>query len=180
MIRAAFRPEYWNSAMIVKVDSNSNPASFVAPPGRPLLEDEFTLSDYNFPLFFGLAVQMYESTLVSNDTPFDRFLSGTTSALNAQQKRGLDVFTNQGKCISCHAGAKMIKASVRNVRNQSLEWTIMGNGAPAVYDNGFYNISVRQTLEDIGLGGTDSLGKPLSMTRLAQVQGQTSVRSGDR
>jgi len=69
MIRAAFRPEYWNSAMIVKVDSNSNPASFVAPPGRLLLEDEFTLSNYNFPLFFGLAVQMYESTLVSNDTP---------------------------------------------------------------------------------------------------------------
>ena len=118
------------NARVVKVDSNSNPASFVAPPGRPLLGDEFTLSDYNFPLFFGLAVQMYESTLVSNDTPLDRFLSGTTSALNAQQKRGLDVFTNQGKCISCHAGAKMIKASVRNVCNQHLERMIMGNGAP--------------------------------------------------
>jgi cytochrome c peroxidase len=179
MIRAAFRPEYWNSAMIVKVDSSSNPISFIAPPGRPLLDDEFTLSDYNFPLFFGLAVQLYESTLVSNDTPLDRFLSGTTSALNAQQQRGLEVFKNQGKCLSCHAGAEMTKASVRNVRNEPLERMLMGNGAPAVYDNGFYNISVRQTLEDIGLGGKDPFGKPLSMTRLAQVQGQTPVVPGE-
>ena len=74
----------------------------------------------------------------------------------------------------------MIKASVRNVRNQPLERMIMGNGAPAVYDNGFYNISVRQTSEDIGLGGTDPFGKPLSMTRLAEIKGQTPVRSGDR
>ena len=179
MIRAAFRPEYWNSAMVVKVDSNSNPTSFVAPPGRLLQDDEFTLSDYNFPLFFGLAVQLYESTLVSNDTPLDRFLSGTTSALNAQQKRGLDVFKNQGKCINCHGGAETTKASVRNVRNQPLERMIMGNGSPAVYDNGFYNIAVRQTLEDIGLGGTDPFGKPLSMTRLAQVQGQTPIVPGE-
>ena len=30
--------------------------------------------EYNFSLFFGLAVQAYEATLVSDDTPFDRFL----------------------------------------------------------------------------------------------------------
>ena len=36
--------------------------------------DEFSLIEYNFSLFFGLAVQMYEATLVSDDTPFDRFL----------------------------------------------------------------------------------------------------------
>ena len=28
---------------------------------------------YNFSLFFGLAVQMYEATLVSDDTPWDKF-----------------------------------------------------------------------------------------------------------
>ena len=30
--------------------------------------------EYNFSLFFGLAVQAYEATLVSDQTPFDRFL----------------------------------------------------------------------------------------------------------
>ncbi|MCA1600893.1 MAG: hypothetical protein LC776_04320 [Acidobacteria bacterium] len=34
--------------------------------------DEFSLIEYNLSLFFGLAVPMYEATLVSDDTPFDR------------------------------------------------------------------------------------------------------------
>ena len=36
---------------------------------------------YNFGLFFGLAVQAYESTLVSDETPVDLFLAG-------EQERG--------------------------------------------------------------------------------------------
>jgi hypothetical protein len=44
----------------------------------------------------------------------------------------------------------------------------MGNGGEAVYDNGFYNIGVRPTLEDLGVGGKDPFGNPLSESRLAQ------------
>ena len=36
---------------------------------------------------------------------------------------------------------------------------------PAVYDNGFYNIGVRPTSEDLAVGGTDPFGKPLSFSR---------------
>lgn len=36
--------------------------------------------------------------------------------------------------------------------DQPIERMIMGNGRTAVYDNGFYNIGVRPTREDIGLG----------------------------
>ncbi len=35
---------------------------------------------------------------------------------------------------------------------------------PALYDNGFYNIGVRPTLEDPGVGGVDPFGNPLSFT----------------
>jgi cytochrome c peroxidase len=35
---------------------------------------------YNFSLFFGLAVQAHEATLVSDDTPFDRFLRDPVNA----------------------------------------------------------------------------------------------------
>jgi len=38
----------------------------------------------------------------------------------------------------------------------------MGNNGIAVYDNGYYNTGVRPTLEDIGVGGTDPFGNPLS------------------
>ena len=32
--------------------------------------------EYNFALFFGLAVQLYEMTLISDDAPIDRFFEG--------------------------------------------------------------------------------------------------------
>ena len=35
---------------------------------------DFTQMEYNFSLFFGLAVQLYEATLVADDTPWDRFV----------------------------------------------------------------------------------------------------------
>ena len=41
----------------------------------------------------------------------------------------------------------------------------MKDGEAAIYDNGFYNIGVRPTAEDIGLGGTDPYGVPLSFTK---------------
>ncbi|OLE97591.1 MAG: hypothetical protein AUG75_06415 [Cyanobacteria bacterium 13_1_20CM_4_61_6] len=44
----------------------------------------------------------------------------------------------------------------------------MGNGKLAVYDVGFYNIGVRPTAEDIGVGAKNTLGLPMSLSRLAQ------------
>ncbi|MFZ6044074.1 cytochrome-c peroxidase, partial [Vibrio natriegens] len=49
-----------------------------------------------------------------------------------------------------------------------VERMIMGDNNAAIYDNGFYNIGVRPTKEDIGLGGDDPWGNPLSFTRQAQ------------
>jgi hypothetical protein len=48
------------------------------------------------------------------------------------------------------------------------ERMVMGDGGVALYDSGFYNIGVRPTEEDIGVGGTDPWGKPLSFTRNAK------------
>jgi hypothetical protein len=45
----------------------------------------------------------------------------------------------------------------------------------ATYDNGFYNIGVRTTREDVAVGGTDPTGKPLSMTRLTGTPGRVAV-----
>ena len=51
------------------------------------------MKEYNFSLFFGLAVQLYEMTLISDDSPVDRFFEGDANALTAQQIRGLGIFT---------------------------------------------------------------------------------------
>jgi cytochrome c peroxidase len=166
MIEDAFQPEWWDSKQIIKVDANGT-RSFKQPQGA-LATDEFTLMDYNFSLFFGLAIQLYESTLISNDAPFDRFMEGNSNALTVQQKKGKDLFEGKAGCINCHNGAEFTAASVNHVQDERIDHLTLANGAEAVYDNGFNNIGVRPTLEDLGVGGKDPFGHPLSESRLAQ------------
>src|SRR4028118_431662 len=165
MIEDAFHRVWWDSKQIIKVDAQGT-RSFKQPQGA-LATDEFTLMDYNFSLFFGLAIQLYESTLISDDSPFDRFMDGNSNALTAQQQQGKTVFETKG-CVRCHGGAEFTNASVKNVENQRLRRMNVGNGGQAVYDNAFYNIGVRPTGEDLGVGGKDPFDNPLSESRLAQ------------
>ena len=169
LVQGAFKPEWWNSDRIITIDANGQP-TFSTQPGTPDPNSttQFSQMEYNFPLFFGLAIQMYESTLVSNDTPFDRFMEGNYNALSAQQKQGKELFEGKAKCINCHGGAEFTNASVKNVQSERLERMIMGDGGEAIYDNGFYNIGVRPTKEDLGVGDKDPFGNPLSESRLAQ------------
>ena len=44
----------------------------------------------------------------------------------------------------------------------------MGDGGEAWYDNGFYNIGVRPTLEDIAIGASHPTFGPLSYVRQKQ------------
>jgi cytochrome c peroxidase len=166
MIQDAFHPEWWDSQYVIKVDSTGGIQSFKQPQG-PSATDEYSLMEYNFSLFFGLAIQLYESTLISNDSPFDRFMDGDSNALTAQQKQGKTVFETKG-CVRCHGGAEFTNASVKNVQDQRLRRMTVGNNAQAIYDNAFYNIGVRPTSEDLGVGDKDPFKQPLSESRLAQ------------
>lgn len=51
-----------------------------------------------------MAIAAYERTLITPDSPYDRFVKGDKSALNARQQRGMQVFADAG-CTSCHSGA---------------------------------------------------------------------------
>jgi cytochrome c peroxidase len=84
---------------------------------------------------------------------------------------GFQVFETKGKCSACHSGPEMTNAAVANVQNQPLErMFFQPSGLIKVYDNGFYNTGVRQTLEDIALGASDPFGNPLSMSELKRQQ----------
>jgi len=49
------------------------------------------------------AIAAFERTILSGNSPFDRwYFKGESEALTAQQKRGFDIFVNQGRCVSCH------------------------------------------------------------------------------
>ncbi|MGB6019639.1 MAG: cytochrome c peroxidase, partial [Sulfurimonadaceae bacterium] len=52
---------------------------------------------------FAKAVASFERTVISGDSRFDRYMyGGDEKALNKQEQRGLNVFLEQGRCVSCH------------------------------------------------------------------------------
>jgi cytochrome c peroxidase len=51
----------------------------------------------------GRALAAFQRTLVAMNSPFDRYMRGDTSALNADQLRGMDRFSTAG-CVQCHNG----------------------------------------------------------------------------
>lgn len=159
LIEAAFAPAYWSAAGAWTIDGSGN---LVADANG------FTHKEINFSLYFGPAVMLYEATLISDDTPFDRYVGCTApgcgdyqapdpQALSAQERAGLEVFLGKGKCINCHKGPEFSgAASVLQAENDEdglVERMAMGDGAAALYDNGFYNIGVRPSSEDPGVGG---------------------------
>ncbi len=165
LAKRAFDLQWWDAPGYVVDLSGETPVVVQGEPGP----ERFTLLEYNFSLFFGLAVNEYESLLVSDDAPFDRFMEGDAAALSDEAQQGFRLFLGRAKCIACHSGPEFTHASATIVRDEPLERMVMGNGRVALYDNGFYNIGLRPTLEDIGIGGRigpDSL--PLSNSRRYQ------------
>jgi len=65
----------------------------------------------------GMALAAFQRTIISKDAPLDRYLNGEKDALTPVQKKGYDIFTGKGQCITCHNG-------------------------PNLTDNRFYNIGV--------------------------------------
>jgi cytochrome c peroxidase len=162
LIQGAFNDAYWNVPDTRKIDG-------------------YTLIENNFSLFWGLAVQTYEATLVSDDSRFDQAqedpINGR-SVFTEQELNGLNLFVNQGKCIGCHLGTEFTAASVSHSSNPEnvpdigkyTERMVMGDGGIALYDSGFYNIGVRPSKEDLGIGASDPYGFPLSFTRNAKLK----------
>jgi cytochrome c peroxidase len=150
MIKAAFHPRLWNATQPVSLGGVDYPQI-----------------EANFSLFFGLAIQMYEATLVSDQTPLDAYLAGNTQAMDAQQIEGMNLFTGKGKCVACHAGPELTNAAtrLRLEPRERIERMVMADNLITLYDNGFYNTGVRPTEEDLAVGGSDPWGNPLSFTR---------------
>lgn len=261
LIQQAFQPKWWNSNKSVSINGKS-----------------YTMMEANFSLYWGLAIMLYEATLVADESPMDRYLASrvfTTDPLTGALQythdptlldpvitrlaaegipitresiiHGLALFelpvapppsfpvpTDPATgapqaglgCIACHLGAETTSASVRNLAGagleaehtafknagfdlrmermfQKLDWTPPGPLSPVpqgtdtvtfdpstyaihvtgingmsvnppiplpvvTYDSGWYNLGVRPTTDDLGLGGVDPFGKPLSWTELYQ------------
>jgi cytochrome c peroxidase len=117
-----------------------------------------------FSSFWAQALQAYEATLVPDQTPFDRFLAGDASALTSNQKAGWTAFKGNGgnpsdrSCFSCHAGSELSDATIGYAAAHGI---VNVDGG----DQGFHNIGVRPTSDDLGRAANGPNGVPWSVSR---------------
>lgn len=169
LIEEAFHKTWWRSDKIAIRQADGS-TTIANRPNRRLLANEYTMKEYNFSLYFGLAVQLYEMTLISDDSPVDRYFEGDRHALTTQQIRGLAVFTGDAACAGCHSGPEtsdnsnriLMGAVVDGVKQpgELVERMFNGNCEVVAYDQSYYNLSVRPFEEDSGLGTPDPFGNP--------------------
>ncbi len=50
------------------------------------------------------ALAQFVRSVVSDDSPYDRFVAGDANALTRQEKRGLVLFREKAACSACHSG----------------------------------------------------------------------------
>jgi cytochrome c peroxidase len=181
LIRTAFRREWWDSPKFIQVAEDGTTA-VVDRRDTNTATDEFTLMQYNFALFFGLAVQLYEATLIADDTPFDRFLKDpVTNPLSLAADRGRRTFFNldlspapRGGCLFCHRGPLLSEASVDEVAARGM----VRRTGTQVSDTGARNIGIRETTDDIGVGGVDPFGHALSAAAGVLQDGEVFAADG--
>jgi hypothetical protein len=185
MIKAAFHERWWRSSKVVRVNADGSKSLVAKNKGEcgtsNCSANEYSLMQYNFALFLGLSVQMYEATLVADDTPWDRFrrqqASASDPALNPWTNVdpdhisrlalfGAHLFNDRTRgptnirCSNCHEQAELTDASARRVA----EFGGVRNRDGNIIDRGFNNIGVRPTAADLGVGARDAFGQ-LSLSR---------------
>jgi cytochrome c peroxidase len=95
----------------------------------------------------GKAIASFERTLMSGNSPFDRYESGDEeNAISEAAKRGLDLFRNKARCTKCHSGFNFTDEKFHNL---GIGWD------GSMVDLGRY--AVTKEASDIGAFKTPSL-----------------------
>jgi len=61
------------------------------------------------------ALATFERSIVSTEAPFDRWIRGDETAIDAAAKRGFAVFNGKGNCAACHSGWAFTDASFHDI-----------------------------------------------------------------
>jgi len=61
------------------------------------------------------AIAAFERTVVTTDSPFDRYVRGEETALTPLEEKGLEIFNGKGHCTACHWGGNFSDGRFHNV-----------------------------------------------------------------
>jgi cytochrome c peroxidase len=62
-----------------------------------------------------MALATFERSIVSTEAPFDRWLNGDDSAIDASAKRGFALFNGKANCAACHTGWAFTDVSFHDI-----------------------------------------------------------------
>lgn len=63
----------------------------------------------------GKSIEAFERTIVSRNSPLDRWIAGERDALTDQQLRGAAIFVGKGGCVECHSGPNLSDGWFHNI-----------------------------------------------------------------
>ncbi len=144
------------------------------------------------------AIAAYERTLITPNSPYDRFVRGETGALSERQLRGMALFESTG-CVLCHSGANFSSASldseqtalrifpaIANARYDTAYGLTEDLGAAADLPNAGQGVWRTPTLRNISLtgpyfhnGSVDSLEEAVRIMANMQLNKTLSNRAND-
>jgi cytochrome c peroxidase len=178
LIREAFAPRYWAArGKFLRRDG-----ALVSDPAG------YTQMESNMSMFWGIAIMLYEATLISDQSEFDSLLAAgditvpqcaTTGTVDPLIARGCKIFfrfpfggtpadgLRGGGCSACHAGTDLFSeaAAQAGVPFPPLLQVRDVNGVIGTRDLGVANIGTRPTFVDTFLGASDPYGFPLAFGR---------------
>ena len=60
------------------------------------------------------ALASYVRTIMSGNSPLDRYMNGDEGALSGQARQGLGIFRGKGNCTTCHVGPTLTDEQFHN------------------------------------------------------------------
>ncbi|MGB9851280.1 MAG: cytochrome-c peroxidase [Candidatus Kapaibacteriota bacterium] len=96
----------FDSPLFFDNDTNEIFKRLNAHPFYPkMFEEAFGRGSKPRPYLAAKAIATFVRTLVSGNSPYDKYIRGDTNALSESQKRGMKLFfSNRAKCSNCHSG----------------------------------------------------------------------------
>jgi cytochrome c peroxidase len=92
------------------------------------------------------AIACFERTVVSGDSPFDRFMAGDRGAIGEAARRGFDLWNGKARCNTCHA---------------------FNETSPFLTDNKFHNIGVAAKNRDFAVLARQAASAANDLTSLS-------------
>jgi cytochrome c peroxidase len=88
------------------------------------------------------ALASYVRSILSGDSPYDRFINGDRGSLSEEQQAGLQIFRGKGNCTACHVGPNF---SDERLHNTGVAWRPSTTSGQGTYqDEGRFAVTGRE------------------------------------